>query len=456
MITLQQASERNLPTSVRLELFCRVLEAVDGRLQRRGRLPRLDPRVLRVVGSAVDFDGDADADAAVAGDELHVELLRVAEALFALRPGRLVTETAAGAPWVLEHAIAQLRARREVAPKVLLRAFAPFRSNELPATDDDAATARRKDAGAALARASTLATGVGPGEAVLWALDEACRIDPDFGDPRDRRRRVAEAAGLDAEQLRAARLVDMSAVLQSRDLDAATRVAATLFGPGADAQRVLDPFNVVAVVVPAAEQRGLPKAALVGAVVVVAFGAFLFFGESAPAPVDAVPVPVVAVAPVPVEPVPVPPVEPIAPVVVEPVIQPMPAPSTPPRPTLQGPAIVNVWLEGCSDCIPTFNAWLKLKNQGGVPADAKIINIAYGSERETTRAFAARYHVDDNLGFDVDGSLIVQPTGIGTFTTFVIDNHGAITWRGRAVDDKFQESLASAWLRLSGHDQGQK
>jgi hypothetical protein len=40
---------------------------------------------------------------------------------------------------------------------------------------------------------------------------------------------------------------------------------------------------------------------------------------------------------------------------------------------------------------------------------------------------------------------MVQRTGIGTFTTFVLDAGSRITFRGRAVDPGFGSALASAW-----------
>ena len=90
--------------------------------------------------------------------------------------------------------------------------------------------------------------------------------------------------------------------------------------------------------------------------------------------------------------------------------------------------IVHVWLQGCADCMPAFEAMKQNQAEGGLKLGTPIINVAYG---EADAAWAARYGVRDNLVMDSDGSAIVSPLGIGTFTTLVVDRHGAVLHRDR-------------------------
>ncbi len=464
MTTLQQFCERPLPISVRIELFCRLLGSLDNIQKRR-------PAAARVP--AAHNAGDIVVGANEAGVVVdNVGLLRVAEVVFALRPSRLVHETAPGAPWVLEHIVARLREGSAPAPTVLMKALQPFRSGDVAhvfADSDDAAVEdaleniRRNEAKALIDGATRLATATGPGEAVLWALDEACRVDPDFADPRDRRARVAAAVvaagGVDVDHLRVEVQQAMHQVLHQRDLPAAVRVAAVLYGPGADPRRVLEPLGTRVTLIEPVEQERSKAAAVfvVACVAVCAVAGAVFYFVLAPAP----PVAAVAVAPVFIPPPapPTPPTQPTpaptqpTPAPTQPTQQPpTPTPTQPPSPhqtDLPGPAIVNVWLENCADCLPTFAAWRSIAGARELPAGARVINVAYGSEQATTRDFAAHNFVDDNLRFDTDGSLIVRRTGIGTFTTFVIDRTGQIVWRGRAVDDGFVAALRAAWATVA-------
>ena len=433
MITLQRLCERPLPVTVRIEVFCRL---VDSLAQSRKRRAVVDADVSRRAAADIVVGGN-DVEAGAIVD--HVGLLRVAEVVFALRPSRLVHETSPGAPWVLEHIVARLRDGVALAPDALLRALAPHRSGALY-DDDDAALVdvRGREARALVAAAARLAAAAGPGEAVLWALDEAARVDPEFGEPRDRRARVAQSAGLDVDRLRSDVQQSMQRALRG-DVTAATRVAEVLYGPGADPGRVLDPLGTAL----SARRAGTrsdarPRAALaigvVGVVVLCASaGAGIFFAAR-PTTVE----PPTTLRPPTPEPAPEPPPEPT----------PEPTPQATPTPTtLPALAVINVWLENCGDCMPTFEAWRALVEAGGVPGGARVENIAYGSEQPTTRDFAARYHVDGHLSFDVDGSRIVQRTGIGTFTTFVTDDRGVIVWRGRAVDAGFAANLARAYAQ---------
>jgi hypothetical protein len=111
-----------------------------------------------------------------------------------------------------------------------------------------------------------------------------------------------------------------------------------------------------------------------------------------------------------------------------------------PRVTLAGPdgaitmptgssrIIVNVWLQGCQDCMPAFEAMRSIKEHGGLGIRARVINVAYG---EADPAWAARYGVRDNLVFDTSGASVVKPLGISTFTTFVVDRDGVIVHKDR-------------------------
>ncbi len=91
-------------------------------------------------------------------------------------------------------------------------------------------------------------------------------------------------------------------------------------------------------------------------------------------------------------------------------------------------AVVNVWLQGCADCMPAFEAMRRLEDEGGLGVAVPVYNIAYG---EADPTWALRYGVHTNLVFDPGGTSVVRPLGIGTFTTLVIDSHGTILLRDR-------------------------
>ncbi len=90
--------------------------------------------------------------------------------------------------------------------------------------------------------------------------------------------------------------------------------------------------------------------------------------------------------------------------------------------------VVNVWLQGCSDCMPAFEAMAKLEREGGLGVDVPVINVAYG---EADLAWAQRYGVASNLVYDLGGAQVVKPVGISTFTTLVVDPNGTIVHRDR-------------------------
>ena len=104
-------------------------------------------------------------------------------------------------------------------------------------------------------------------------------------------------------------------------------------------------------------------------------------------------------------------------------------------------SVVHVWLQGCADCMPAFEAMRELESSGGLGVRVPIINVAYG-EAETT--WARRYGVDHNLVFDPGGANVVKPLGIGTFTTLVIDGDGTILHRDRPDRAGYRDRVRAA------------
>ena len=104
-------------------------------------------------------------------------------------------------------------------------------------------------------------------------------------------------------------------------------------------------------------------------------------------------------------------------------------------------AVVNVWLQGCADCMPAFEAMARLMQQNGLGFDAVIINVAYG---EADVTWAQRYGVASNLVFDPGGVNVVKPLGIGTFTTLVVEPDGTIIHRDRPDRPGFADRMRVA------------
>ncbi len=110
------------------------------------------------------------------------------------------------------------------------------------------------------------------------------------------------------------------------------------------------------------------------------------------------------------------------------------------RATLRGPdgeqalpngrkTVVHVWLQGCADCMPAFEAMRRdsaefEREWEGVPT----INVAYG---QADPSWAAAHGVRHHLVYDATGSAIVQPLGITSFTTLVLDEGGHVLHRDR-------------------------
>lgn len=104
-------------------------------------------------------------------------------------------------------------------------------------------------------------------------------------------------------------------------------------------------------------------------------------------------------------------------------------------------SVVNVWLQGCSDCMPAFSAMAQLQGEGGLNVAAPIINVAYGEADET---WARGYGVATNLVFDPGGVSVVKPLGIGTFTTLVVEPDGTVIHRDRPDRPGYAARVRSA------------
>lgn len=98
-----------------------------------------------------------------------------------------------------------------------------------------------------------------------------------------------------------------------------------------------------------------------------------------------------------------------------------------PRLTGEGPWVVNVWLQGCDDCAAAFTAAAALEREG-TWARWPTVNVAY---IRADPAWAAAHGVGRNLITDADGTGMVHPFGVSTFTTLVIDRHHAEVLRDR-------------------------
>lgn len=105
------------------------------------------------------------------------------------------------------------------------------------------------------------------------------------------------------------------------------------------------------------------------------------------------------------------------------------------------PTLVNVWLQGCADCMTAFEAARALEEKGGLGLDAQVVNVAYGEAEPT---WAARYGVRQNLVYDRGGSDIVKPLGISSFTTLVVDARGVVVHTDRPDRPGYAERVARA------------
>jgi hypothetical protein len=112
---------------------------------------------------------------------------------------------------------------------------------------------------------------------------------------------------------------------------------------------------------------------------------------------------------------------------------------------LRGPLVVHVWLEGCPDCMPAFEAHKRLKERGALD-DVSQINVAYG---RATPEFAKQWRVDERLVFDADGNAVVKPFGIGTFTTLVLDREGRELVRARPDEPDYVNRVVDGYRRAT-------
>lgn len=103
--------------------------------------------------------------------------------------------------------------------------------------------------------------------------------------------------------------------------------------------------------------------------------------------------------------------------------------------------IVHVWLQGCQDCMPAFEAMKELRDRGGLDVHVPVLNVAYG---EADWAWADRYGVSDNLLFDVGGWSFVKPLGINSFTTLVVDGTGNVVHRDRPDQPGYRDRVRAA------------
>lgn len=141
----------------------------------------------------------------------------------------------------------------------------------------------------------------------------------------------------------------------------------------------------------------------------------------------------------------------------EAVVTPAPAPPAPPAPrglrAIDGKAVafvptgrvqlVNVWLEGCADCMPSFEAWKKLVADEGLPSGVPVSNVAYMRASED---YVRRYRVAEGLVID-DGTNVVRPLGISRFTTLVVAADGTICHRDDPAAQGYVERLRAALER---------
>jgi peptidyl-prolyl cis-trans isomerase A (cyclophilin A) len=113
-----------------------------------------------------------------------------------------------------------------------------------------------------------------------------------------------------------------------------------------------------------------------------------------------------------------------------------------PMPT---PVVVHVWLQGCPDCAPAFEAMKALGSHDALEVDVPVVNVAYG---EATTEWAAAHGVGHNLVFDPGGAAIVKPLGIGTFTTVVLDEQGRVRLRDSPVTRGYADRVIGATRAL--------
>jgi hypothetical protein len=108
------------------------------------------------------------------------------------------------------------------------------------------------------------------------------------------------------------------------------------------------------------------------------------------------------------------------------------------------PVLVNVWLQNCADCRPAFAAWRALVDEHKLPEHMTVYNVAYGTADE---GYAKEWRVNEKLLFD-PGPGLVQPLGISSFTTLVLDRHGRVRLRDRPDAPGYAERVTGALQAL--------
>lgn len=116
-------------------------------------------------------------------------------------------------------------------------------------------------------------------------------------------------------------------------------------------------------------------------------------------------------------------------------------PGGPTHVPLQQMHVVHVWLQGCQDCMPAFEAMRDLSDRGGLGLHVPVLNVAYG---EADQTWAHRYGVGGDLLFDTNGAAFVKPLGISTFTTIVVDPNGNVIHRDRPDRPGYRDRIRAA------------
>jgi hypothetical protein len=102
--------------------------------------------------------------------------------------------------------------------------------------------------------------------------------------------------------------------------------------------------------------------------------------------------------------------------------------------------VVNVWLQGCLDCAPAFDAARRIDEDHGWDG-LPVANVALGA---ADPAWARAHGVGHGLVVDRDGARVVTPLGIGTFTTLVLDRQGRVVARDRPDAPGFLPRITTA------------
>jgi hypothetical protein len=118
-------------------------------------------------------------------------------------------------------------------------------------------------------------------------------------------------------------------------------------------------------------------------------------------------------------------------------------PPLPPGAPPHGPRVVHVWLQGCADGMPAFEAMRALSQNGGLGVPE--VNVAYGSAEP---AWAERYGVGKNLVVD-PGENVVSPLGISSFTTLVLDADDHVRLVDRPDKPGYADRIRGAYQALA-------